>query len=139
MSNSKTKQNSTINQIVNQTYKYGFITEIEKRRTFGIISHPDAEIELQKVLVLMNEYPKMKININAHTDSRQSTQNNQVLSENRAKSTMEWLIQNGISADRLTATGFGESQLINKCADGVKCNEEEHQANRRSEFIIVSM
>ena len=100
---------------------------------------PDAEIELQKVLVLMNEYPKMKININAHTDSRQSTQNNQVLSENRAKSTMEWLIQNGISADRLIAKGFGESQLINKCADGVNCSEQEHQANRRSEFIIVSM
>jgi outer membrane protein OmpA-like peptidoglycan-associated protein/tetratricopeptide (TPR) repeat protein len=100
---------------------------------------PDAEIELQKILVLMNEYPKIKINISAHTDSRQSTKNNQILSENRAKSTMEWLLKSGISADRLTAKGYGESQLINQCADGVKCTEEDHQANRRSEFIIVSM
>ena len=100
---------------------------------------PDAALELQKVLALMNEYPKMKIDIRSHTDSRQSTKNNQILSENRAKSTMEWLIKNEIAADRLTAKGYGESQLINQCADGIKCTEEEHQANRRSEFIIVSM
>ena len=99
----------------------------------------DAALELQKVLALMNEYPKMKIDIRSHTDSRQSAKNNQILSENRAKSTMEWLIKNGITADRLTEKGYGESQLINQCADGIKCTEEEHQANRRSEFIIVSM
>jgi outer membrane protein OmpA-like peptidoglycan-associated protein len=52
---------------------------------------------------------------------------------------MNWLIQNGISKNRLTAKGYGESQLINKCADGIICTEEEHQANRRSEFIITSM
>ena len=100
---------------------------------------PDAALELQKVLALMNEYPGMKIDIRSHTDSRQSTKNNQILSENRAKSTMDWLIKNGITADRLTEKGYGESQLINQCADGIKCTEEEHQANRRSEFIIVSM
>lgn len=99
----------------------------------------DAALELQKVLALMNEYPGMKIDIRSHTDSRQSTKNNQILSENRAKSTMDWLIKNGIAADRLTEKGYGESQLINQCADGIKCTEEEHQANRRSEFIIVSM
>ena len=61
------------------------------------------------------------------------------LSERRAASTKEWLIKNGVDAARLTAKGYGESQLVNKCADGVDCTEEEHQANRRSEFVIVSI
>jgi outer membrane protein OmpA-like peptidoglycan-associated protein len=52
---------------------------------------------------------------------------------------MEYLIQNGIDRERLTAKGYGETELINKCADGVKCTEAEHQQNRRSEFIIVKM
>ena len=63
----------------------------------------------------------------------------QILSEKRAQSTKNWLIQKGISTDRLTAKGYGETQLVNKCADGVKCSEKEHMKNRRSEFIIVSM
>jgi outer membrane protein OmpA-like peptidoglycan-associated protein len=99
----------------------------------------DAAFELEKVLVLMNAYPTLKIDIRSHTDSRQSAKYNQILSENRAKSTMEWLIQNGISADRLMAKGYGESQLMNLCEDGVKCTEAEHEVNRRSEFIVVTM
>ncbi|MNW22107.1 hypothetical protein D3C71_2234070 [compost metagenome] len=50
---------------------------------------------------------------------------------------MAWLIKNGIDKSRLTAKGYGETQLLNKCKDGVKCSDWEHQANRRSEFIIV--
>jgi outer membrane protein OmpA-like peptidoglycan-associated protein len=61
------------------------------------------------------------------------------LSDRRAKSTREWLIKRGIDASRLTAKGYGESQLVNKCADGVQCTEAEHQLNRRSEFIITSI
>ena len=99
----------------------------------------DAAFELEKVLFLMNEYPTLKIDIRAHTDSRQTAKYNQILSENRAKSTMEWLVQNGINAERLSAKGYGESQLINHCADNVKCTEAEHEVNRRSEFIVVSM
>ena len=49
------------------------------------------------------------------------------------------MVKNGISADRLTGKGYGESKLINKCADGVECSEEEYQANRRSEFIIMAL
>jgi outer membrane protein OmpA-like peptidoglycan-associated protein len=99
----------------------------------------DAALELAKVLAIMQEYPKMKIDIRSHTDSRQSAQYNEALSDRRAKSTMAWLIKNGIIASRLTAKGYGEFQLVNKCADGVTCSEEEHQQNRRSEFIITSL
>lgn len=98
---------------------------------------PDAAIELSKILVVMEQNPNLKVDVRSHTDSRQSKVYNEKLSDRRAKSTMAWLIKNGIDKKRLTAKGYGESQLLNKCADGVKCTEAEHQANRRSEFIIV--
>ncbi|RYJ36897.1 OmpA/MotB domain-containing protein [Flavobacterium anhuiense] len=98
-----------------------------------------SEPQLMKVVNLLNEYPAMKLDIRSHTDSRSSSESNQILSEKRAQSTKNWLIQKGISEDRLTAKGYGETQLVNKCADGVKCSEKEHMKNRRSEFIIVAM
>jgi outer membrane protein OmpA-like peptidoglycan-associated protein len=96
----------------------------------------DAAIELEKILDVMVENPTIKINIKSHTDSRASFEYNDQLSERRAKSTLEWLVKNGIDATRLTAKGYGERELVNKCSDDVTCSEEEHQANRRSEFII---
>ena len=100
---------------------------------------PDAAIELAKILEVLLEYPTMKIAINSHTDSRQTSTYNVILSNNRAKSSKEWLIKKGISADRLTAKGYGETNLVNNCKDGIDCNEEQHQANRRSEFIVISI
>ncbi|MEG0848572.1 MAG: OmpA family protein [Flavobacterium sp.] len=99
----------------------------------------DAAFELEKILVVMQQYPKMKIDVRSHTDSRQTVKYNMALSDKRDKSTVQWLIKNGIASDRLTGKGFGESQLVNKCSDGVPCTEKEHQQNRRSEFIITSM
>ncbi|CAN1566868.1 OmpA-like domain [Flavobacteriaceae bacterium] len=96
----------------------------------------DAAIELEKILDVMIENPTIKINIKSHTDSRASFEYNDQLSERRAKSTMDWLVKNGIDTGRLTAKGYGERELVNKCSDDVPCSEEEHQANRRSEFII---
>ncbi|HRN99190.1 MAG TPA: OmpA family protein, partial [Flavobacterium sp.] len=64
---------------------------------------------------------------------------NEKLSDRRAKSTIGWLVKNGISADRLTGRGYGETQLVNRCADNVPCSEDEHQLNRRSEFIITAL
>lgn len=100
---------------------------------------PDAALELAKVHAVLEEYPAMKIDIRSHTDCRASHAYNDRLSESRAQSTRNWLIAQGIEAKRLTAKGYGERQLINGCADGVDCTEEEHQMNRRSEFIIVEM
>jgi outer membrane protein OmpA-like peptidoglycan-associated protein len=99
----------------------------------------DATFELAKVLAVMQEHPNLKIEVRSHTDSRQSAKYNEKLSDKRAKATVAWLVENGINSVRLTGKGYGESQLVNHCSDGVICTEEEHQANRRSEFIIVSM
>lgn len=100
---------------------------------------PDAAIDLAKVLDVLEQYPTMKIDIRSHTDSRASFAYNEKLSDRRAKSTMAWLIAKGISKDRLTAKGYGETQLVNKCTDGVQCSEAEHQLNRRSQFIITEL
>ncbi len=97
---------------------------------------PDAAIELAKILAAMREYPELIIHIESHTDSRGSNKYNDLLSERRAKSTMDWLVNEGIRKDRLTAKGYGESRLINECSDGVACSEDKHQLNRRSMFII---
>lgn len=100
---------------------------------------PDAAIDLAKVVEVMKEYPNMKIEIQSHTDSRGSDAYNIALSGRRAKSTLEWMINQGISRDRLTAKGYGETQLVNGCSNGVPCSEEDHQLNRRSAFIITEM
>jgi outer membrane protein OmpA-like peptidoglycan-associated protein/tetratricopeptide (TPR) repeat protein len=99
----------------------------------------DAAFELSKVLAVLQQYPEMKLEVRSHTDSRQTAKYNDKLSDNRAKATVEWLVKNGINSVRLIGKGYGETQLVNHCADGVNCTEGEHQANRRSEFIIVSM
>ncbi|MCC9074472.1 OmpA family protein [Flavobacterium sp. F-65] len=99
----------------------------------------EAAFELEKILAVMQQYPKMKIDVRSHTDSRATFKYNEALSDRRAKSTIAWLVKNGISSDRLTGKGYGESQLVNHCSDGVKCTEQEHQANRRSEFVVISI
>lgn len=99
----------------------------------------EAALDLEKILDVLNSHPTMKLDIRSHTDSRASHQYNEALSERRAKSTVQWLVKNGVAPNRLTAKGYGETQLVNKCSDGVPCTEEEHQANRRSEFIITAL
>lgn len=103
----------------------------------------DAEIELQKVLAVLNKYPTMNIDIRSHTDCRGTAVYNERLSDNRAKSTRQYLIDKGIASERLTAKGYGESRLVNDCGceptNVSSCSEAEHQLNRRSEFIITSI
>lgn len=84
----------------------------------------------------MKLYPELVIHIESHTDSRGSDAYNMDLSERRAQSTRDWLINEGIGADRLTAKGYGETRLVNGCSNDVPCTVEEHQLNRRSMFII---
>ncbi len=98
---------------------------------------PDAEVQLQKILAYMNAYPTSEIDIRSHTDSRASDGYNIKLSDRRAKSTRAYLIMKGISPNRLTAAGYGEYQLVNECSNGVECTEEQHDLNRRSEFILT--
>lgn len=98
----------------------------------------DTRIELEKIITVMQDNPSIKIEIGSHTDSRQSKQYNQQLSQKRAQSTLNYLVKRGINKKRLTVKGYGESQLVNQCADGIKCSEQEHEQNRRSSFIIVN-
>lgn len=100
---------------------------------------PDAALDISKVVEVMKQYPTMKVEVASHTDSRASKAYNFTLSQKRAQSTMDFMIKSGIDKSRLIAKGYGESQLVNKCADGVACSEEEHQQNRRSQFIITAM
>ncbi|MBC7643453.1 MAG: OmpA family protein [Flavobacterium sp.] len=99
----------------------------------------DAALELEKILDVMNTNPTMVIDVRSHTDSRQTAAYNLALSSRRAKSTVAWLVKNGIKPNRLSSKGYGESKLAIPCPDGVECTEEQHQLNRRSEFIITSM
>lgn len=98
----------------------------------------DASIELNKVVNMMRNHPEIKIEIGSHTDSRAPDAYNMRLSDDRAKSTMAYIISQGINPSRISGKGFGESQLVNKCSNGVDCSEAEHQENRRTEFIVIN-
>ena len=97
----------------------------------------DAEVEIQKVIAAMEKYPSLKIKANSFTDSRGPDSFNLWLSQKRAESTVDYMISQGISSERLKGEGYGETRLVNDCDDGVKCTSEKHQLNRRSEFIIL--
>lgn len=96
----------------------------------------DAEIELQKIIAILKINPMLKLNIKSHTDSRANDQYNLRLSNRRAQATINYIVSAGIDASRLTGKGYGETQLINKCKNGVNCSDSQHQVNRRSEFIV---
>jgi len=98
---------------------------------------PDAEIEIQKVIVAMEKYPSLKIKVNSHTDSRGVDAYNLWLSQQRAEATVNYMISKGISPVRLQKEGYGETRLVNECYNGVPCSNDAHQLNRRSEFIIL--
>jgi outer membrane protein OmpA-like peptidoglycan-associated protein len=80
----------------------------------------------------------MVIDARSHTDSRGNDSYNLSLSDKRAKSTVNYIIAEGISSSRISGRGYGETQLTNECSNGVQCSEEAHQLNRRSEFIVIS-
>lgn len=100
----------------------------------------DAALEFDKVVTIMNQYPRMVISIGSHTDSRGPDEYNLALSSKRARVARDYIISKGINPERINdATGYGETQLMNDCKDGVKCSESMHQLNRRSEFVIIRM
>jgi len=99
----------------------------------------DAAIELDKIVKVMNENPEMVIEIGSHTDSRGSATSNMKLSQKRALASANYIKERITNPDRITGKGYGESRLVNECADGVRCSKEQHQVNRRTEFIIVRL
>ncbi len=100
---------------------------------------PDAAFELENIVDVLRANPTMIIKIEGHTDSRGADDYNEILSDRRAKSVRDYLFSRAIEKHRIiSAIGYGEKQLVNKCTNNVKCTEDEHQENRRSKFIIVS-
>ena len=89
------------------------------------------------IVDILRKYPSLHIEINSHTDSRGTDEYNIKLSNLRSAVMKQWIVARGIDEARITANGYGESKLMNDCADGVKCKEEEHAKNRRSEFLIT--
>ena len=101
---------------------------------------PKAAIELDKVVAMMRSNPKLIVELGSHTDSRGKDAYNMKLSRMRAESAVQYIVEQGaIRPERIKAKGYGETQLTNKCANGVKCSEASHQANRRTEIKIVGI
>jgi len=100
---------------------------------------PISMLALDSLIRFLNRSPNISIAIHSHTDSRGSDQYNLALSQRRAESVVNYLISRGIGSERLTALGHGESKLINRCRDKVKCPDEDHQLNRRTSFSITAI
>jgi len=98
----------------------------------------DAEIDLNVILGLMNQYPDMVIELSSHTDSRGVSTYNQNLSQRRAESARNWLIDKGVDGARIQPVGYGESVILNHCTNGTRCSDDEHRVNRRTEFKMIS-
>lgn len=100
---------------------------------------PDASLELDKLVKILEENPEINIELGSHTDSRGSDDYNRVLSQKRAESAVAYIVSRGISSSRITAKGYGETIPVNQCVNGVKCSEEDFQLNRRTEFKVTSI
>ncbi|MBC6112144.1 OmpA family protein [Pedobacter fastidiosus] len=97
----------------------------------------DASVELDKLVKIMKDNPTIWIELSSHTDSRGKDAYNLSLSQKRAESVVQYVISRGINKNRIETKGYGETKLLNKCANGVICSESEHQLNRRTEFKII--
>ena len=91
----------------------------------------------ERLYHLLVQKPLIRIELNSHTDARGSNESNMDLSQRRAQSVVDYLVSKGIRRERLVARGYGETQLKNKCRDGVECTEEQHAQNRRTEFRVL--
>ena len=99
----------------------------------------ESKVVLGRVIALMKKYPEMVIEIGSHTDSRGNAKFNEDLSQKRASSSKEFLVESGIDKNRIIAKGYGESVPIVKCKTDDSCSEEDHELNRRSEFVIKNL
>ncbi len=98
---------------------------------------PDAEADLNKVVQFLRDNKDATIELSSHTDSRGGADSNMRLSQRRAQAAADYIVAQGITSSRVVGTGYGETRLVNNCADGVRCSAEEHQVNRRTEFKVI--
>lgn len=100
---------------------------------------PDVAPELDKIVQFLNDNPAIIVELGAHTDSMGDADQNMVLSQKRAQSAVDYLIKRGIKAQRISAKGYGETKIKNRCTDGVVCSAQEHQVNRRTEIKVTKI
>jgi outer membrane protein OmpA-like peptidoglycan-associated protein len=98
----------------------------------------DAKPGLDSLVTMLKNFPEASVKFTSHTDARGIKRYNRSLSDRRAESVVRYLIANGISKKRLKAQGMGEDVMINDCYDGIPCDEEQHQENRRTEFVVTN-
>jgi outer membrane protein OmpA-like peptidoglycan-associated protein len=139
-----------LNEVINP-----LVAELEVGTDLGLVINPiyfdyrkwnirpDAAVELDKIVKIMKDNPKMKIALGSHTDARGTDEENRILADKRAKSSVDYIVSKGIARNRITGTGYGESQLkvSNEEIDATYLwvdKEKLHQLNRRTEFIIIA-
>jgi len=98
---------------------------------------PQFKGELDKIAKYLKENADIKIELSSFTDSRGTNDYNMKLSEKRANECVKYLKSKGVDKSRLVSKWYGESQLVNNCSDGVECTDEQHQENRRTEFLVI--
>lgn len=139
---------STVGQTISKTYRVDLeLDEIIPEKAIVVENiyydldswdlRAESTVELDKLVRLFTDNPEVMFELGSHTDSRATDTYNYLLSDMRAKSAVDYLIQNGVDPNMIVAKGYGESTLVNDCRDGVECTEEEHQANRRTEFKVL--
>ncbi|HTB05678.1 MAG TPA: kelch repeat-containing protein [Bacteroidia bacterium] len=99
----------------------------------------EAQNVLYQVVAALDKYPNLIVRISSHTDATGDEDDNMKLSEQRAKTAVDFIVANGIDAKRVTGKGYGDTKLLNKCKKGVKCSDEENKVNRRTEFKFVKL
>ncbi len=97
----------------------------------------EAKIELDRLVLFMKDYPAITVELSSHTDSQGSDSYNMSLSQQRADAAVDYMVSQGIARTRLTGRGYGETQLLNNCANGVNCSKSQHQINRRTEMKVI--
>jgi len=93
---------------------------------------------LDSLAIILKQHPAFNVEVSSYTDSRASGGYNLALSKRRAIAATDYLIEKGIASRRIIYVGYGKTNLVNKCADGVNCTEAEHQLNRRTEFKLIA-
>lgn len=125
----KFKNTSAKNLTVNEDVYY----ELAK---YNIV--PEAEIILDKVVVILKANPLVTLNVISHTDAQGDDNSNLALSSKRSEAVIDYLVSQGIDKTRLKASGKGENEIRNRCTNGISCTDKEHEYNRRTEFVFSS-
>ena len=125
-------------EVLNDMLEEGIVIELEDiyYDLDKYFIRPDAAVELDKVVKFMHRNPEIYVEMRSHTDSRSSREYNRTLSSKRAKAAVAYIVERGVEGYRITAAGYGEELLVNDCADGVDCDENAHQRNRRTEVRV---